>query len=344
MSATHHLLFPRGEAGLLSIVIPLFNEEKVLPLLIARLRQLLEQFPGVAEIILVNDGSSDGTISGLYQVAHEDRRFHVINLARNFGHQIAATAGLDEARGDAIVLMDADLQDPPELIFEMLEKYREGYDVVYARRIRREGETAFKRFSAWLFYRMMRLMVSEDLPADTGDYRLVSRRYLNALNQMRETHRFLRGMVTWAGFPQTAVPFVRPARAAGETKYPLRKMLRFAWTAAISFSPFPLRLSLMAGAMIFSIGVAYTIYALVRLMLGLYLVPGWTSVIIVNSVGAGAILLGIGVLGEYVARIFEEIKRRPLYFVSARFNCDQAGPGNADAAAAADSARTRAER
>jgi glycosyltransferase involved in cell wall biosynthesis len=322
VNSTYHLLSKRDVPELLSIVIPIFNEEEVLPLIVKRLRQLFEQLPCSVEVILVNDGSSDRTAPALVETAQADSRFKVINLARNFGHQIAATAGLDASSGAAIVLMDADLQDPPELVLEMLEKYRGGYDVVYAQRIGREGETWFKRFSAWLFYRLMRILVHNDLPPDVGDYRLVSRRFLDALNQMRETHRFLRGMVSWVGFPQTAVQFVRPRRAAGETKYPLTKMLKFAWTAAISFSPFPLRLSLMAGMAVFSVGVIYGVYALIRLALGLYLVPGWTSVIVLNCISSGAILLGIGVAGEYIARIFEEIKGRPLYVVSDTVNLD----------------------
>jgi glycosyltransferase involved in cell wall biosynthesis len=243
-------------------------------------------------------------------------------LARNFGHQVAATAGLDAARGDAIVLMDADLQDPPELVLDMLVQYEKGYDVVYAQRVQRTGETVFKRASAWLFYRMMRTLVYKDLPVDTGDYRLVSRRFLNALRHMRETHRFLRGMVAWVGFPQIAVPFVRAPRAAGETKYPLSKMLRFAWTAAVSFSPAPLRASFLAGFLLIAIGLCYGVYAIVRVVLGLYIVRGWASLILLNCLTAGALMISIGVLGEYVARIFEEIKGRPLYVISDRYNID----------------------
>ncbi len=320
MSNTFHVLFPRPRPQLLSIVIPLYNEEEVLSVLVDRVRKLLAELPVASEVILVNDGSSDRTLKQLYELAGDDPRFKVLGLARNFGHQIAATAGLDASAGDAIVLMDADLQDPPELIPLMLAEYQQGYDVVYARRIGREGETAFKRASAWLFYRIMRYLVYKDLPQDVGDYRLVSRRCLDTLKEMREMHRFLRGLVSWVGFPQTDVTFVRPARAAGQTKYPLSKMLRFAWTAAVSFSPIPLRLSLFVGAMIFSVGLCYTFYAVARLILGLYLVRGWTSIIIINSLGSGAILIGIGVLGEYVARIFEEIKGRPLYVVSDKVN------------------------
>ncbi len=320
MSNTHHLLAPRPVPRLLSLVVPMYNEEAVIALLIESLGALIERLPCPVQVVLVNDGSSDSTILKLRDVALTDSRFEVLSLARNFGHQIAATAGLDAARGDAIVLMDSDLQDPPELVLEMLAEYQKGYDVVYAQRVRREGESMFKRWSAWLFYRLMRVLVDQNLPVDVGDYRLVSRRFLDALNQMRETHRFLRGMVTWVGFPQVAVPFVRQPRAAGETKYPLSKMLRFAWTAAVSFSPLPLRLSFFVGATFFGMGCAYAVYALTRWMLGLYIVPGWTSLILVTCLGTGGVMVLIGVLGEYVAMIYEEIKRRPLYVVAERFN------------------------
>ncbi len=322
MGKTAYILSPRDNPHLLSLVIPIFNEEEVFPLLVARLEELLLKLPCPVEVILVNDGSSDGSVQQLYALAQRDKRFKILCFARNFGHQIAATAGLDASSGDAIVLMDADLQDPPELVFDMLARYREGYDVVYAQRIKRTGETLFKRWSAWLFYRLMATLVYKDLPADTGDYRLVSRRCLNALLEMRETHRFLRGMVSWVGFPQIAVPFVRPPRAAGETKYPLSKMLKFAWTAAISFSPTPLRASFLAGFLLIAVGLAYGVYALIRVMLGLYIVRGWASLILLNCLTAGALMISIGVLGEYVARIFEEIKGRPLYIVSDRFNFD----------------------
>ncbi len=285
-----------------------------------RLLSLLDRLPCPAQVVLVNDGSSDATIVKLRDAALADARFEVLSLARNFGHQVAATAGLDAARGDAIVLMDADLQDPPELVLDMLVEYEKGYDVVYAQRVQRAGETVFKRASAWLFYRLMRALVYKDLPVDTGDYRLVSRRFLDALNHMRETHRFLRGMVAWVGFPQIAVPFVRAPRAAGETKYPLAKMLRFAWTAAISFSPLPLQVAFWIGMAFFSVGAAFTGFALISWMMGKYLVPGWMSVICVMCLGTGGLMILMGVLGEYVARIYEEIKGRPLYVVSDRFN------------------------
>jgi glycosyltransferase involved in cell wall biosynthesis len=320
MSETFHFLEPRDPPSLLSLVIPIYNEQESLPRLIGKIKALLDLAGSPAEVVLVNDGSSDSSIIMLVEAAALDRRFKVLSLARNFGHQAAATAGLDAARGDAVVLMDADLQDPPELVLDMLREYQKGYDVVYAQRIGREGESIFKRMTAWLFYRLMKSLVYEELPPDVGDFRLVSRRCLDALNAMRETHRFLRGMVSWVGFPQTAVRFVRPARAAGKTKYPFHRMLLFALTAALSFSPLPVRLSFVLGAGLFAVGGAYALYALARIVFGLYIVPGWASLVMVNCITAGAIMMALGVVGEYVARIFEEVKNRPLYIVSYRAN------------------------
>jgi dolichol-phosphate mannosyltransferase len=221
--------------------------------------------------------------------------------------------------------MDADLQDPPEVIPDMLAAYRRGYDVVYGRRTGREGESAFKRFTAWAFYRFMRRFIHRDLPPDTGDFRLISKPCLDALKAMRETHRFLRGMVAWVGFPQTAVDYRRQARVAGTTKYPLWKMARFAWTAAVSFSPAPLRISLAAGVLVALAGFAEAIYAVIRVVKGLYVAPGWTSTIVVICLVGGGILISIGILGEYVGRIFEEVKGRPLYIVAATANIDPPG-------------------
>jgi glycosyltransferase involved in cell wall biosynthesis len=323
MSETFHFLEPRDPPALLSLVIPIYNEQESLPLLIGQIKALLDLVAAPAEVVLVNDGSSDSSIRMLVETASLDRRFKVLSLARNFGHQAAATAGLDAARGDAVVLMDADLQDPPELVLDMLREYQKGYDVVYAQRIGREGEGAFKRLTAWLFYRLMKSLVYEELPPDVGDFRLVSRRCLDALNAMRETHRFLRGMVSWVGFPQTAVRFVRPARVAGKTKYPFHRMLLFALTAALSFSPLPVRVSFVLGAGLFAVGGAYALYALARIVFGLYIVPGWASLVMMNCITSGAIMMGLGVIGEYVARIFEEVKNRPLYIVSYRANFDE---------------------
>lgn len=312
-------LTPRPVPRTLSVVIAAYNEEAVLPALRRRLSAFMDALPGTrVEVVIVDDGSTDATLDGLLEWADADGRVCVIGLARNFGHQAAVTAGLDAASGEAVVLMDADLQDPPEVVGSMLAEYARGYDVVCGRRVSRTGEGWFKRATAWGFYRVMRAFVHADLPVDCGDFRLVSRRCLDAVVAMRETHRFLRGMVAWVGFPQTTVPYERAARAAGETKYPLRKMLQFAWTAAVSFSPAPLRLTMAAGMILGALGFADGVYAVGRHLLGYRNVPGWTSVIAVNCLVGGGILVGIGVLGEYVGRIFEEVKGRPLYVVSVR--------------------------
>ncbi len=301
---TYHHLIPREYPGLLSIVIPVWNEQEVVPFLRMRLASFMNELPCPAELILVNDGSSDRTLDLLLDWAAADPRVKIVNLARQFGHQAASTAGLDHAAGDAVVLMDADLQDPPEVILDMLAEYCRGFDVVYGRRTSRQGETIFKRATAWIFYRLMRALIYRDLPVDVGDFRLISRRCLDALIAMRETHRFLRGMVAWVGFAQTAVPYVRQPRVKGETKYPLVKMLRFAWTAAISFSPTPLRLSFALGVLLGVIGMAQGINAVVRHMLGMFTVPGWTSLMVAICFIGGAILISIGILGEYIGRIF----------------------------------------
>jgi dolichol-phosphate mannosyltransferase len=323
---TRHLLRPRRLPKLLSIVIAIYNEEEALPFLRDRLTRFVDDLGTRVEIILVNDGSSDGSVGLLLEWANADSRVRVYNLARNFGHQAAVTAGLDQAMGDAVVVMDADLQDPPEVVSSMLEEYCKGYDVVYGRRISRAGETGFKRMSAWIFYRAMRLLVHRDLPADAGDFRLVSRTCLNALLSMREPHRFLRGMVAWVGFPLTSVPYAREARIAGQTKYPLRKMLRLAWTAAVSFSPTPLRLSFWLGFLIAAIGMLEAANAVIRSALGLYVVPGWSSMIVVTCLIGGSILVSIGVLGEYVGRIFEAIKERPLYLIASTIAREEQAP------------------
>ncbi len=314
--APYHPLAPRPDPRLLSLVLPVYNEAAVLPLLRREVTDFVATLGVPVEIVLVNDGSGDESLKLLLDWADADGRVRVMGLARNFGHQVAVTAGLDVARGDAVVVMDADLQDPPEVVFAMLREYRRGFDVVYGRRVNRAGESAFKRLSAWAFYRLMQRFVHEALPIDAGDFRLISRPCLDAVRSMRETHRFLRGMVAWVGFPQTAVPFERPARAAGDTKYPLRHMVRFAWTAALSFSPAPLRVSFAFAVLVSMIGMGEGVYAVVRKLAGLPVEPGWTSLLIVVCLIGAGILLSIGVLGEYVARIFEQVKGRPLYVVS----------------------------
>ena len=320
-------LMPRPSPRLLSIVLPAFNEQNSVPLARRRFTDFIATLSCPVELIIVNDGSRDDTLRLLLEWAQQDRRVKILSLARNFGHQAALTAGLDAASGEAVVAMDFDLQDPPEVIGDMLAKYEQGYDVVYGQRVRRDGETIFKRLTAWAFYRLMRTFVHRDLPADVGDFRLVSRRCLDAVRQMREMHRFLRGMFAWVGFAQTAVPYQRHARAAGETKFSARKMLRFAWTAAVSFSPLPLRMGLILGVIVAGFGFLLAVYAAVGRIFGWYEPErGWASLVVLISIVGGAILISNGILGEYVGRIFEETKDRPLYIVSRSVNFGAPAP------------------
>ena len=318
-SITNHLLAPRKRPARLSLVIPMYNEEAV----IAPLRDAVDSFAHTlwcdVELVLVNDGSSDQTLPRLAEWAASDSRVRVLHLSRNFGHQIAATAGLDHATGDAVVLLDADLQDPLFVIHQMIDRYCDGYDVVYGQRESRAGESAYKRFTAWAFYRIMRALVYRELPPDVGDFRLISRACLDAVKQMRETHRFLRGMVAWVGFPQAAVAYRREARVAGSTKYPLRKMLAFSWIAATSFSTLPLRLSMIFGTLVGMLGIEEGIRAALAHFLGWYTVPGWTSLTVLVSLIGSALLISIGILGEYVAKLYEQSKGRPLYIVARTF-------------------------
>ena len=320
MSQDYCLLPPRPYPSRLSLVIPMYNEESVLPFLRRAIERLMAEVRSEVEVVLVNDGSTDSTLRLIIDWARDDPAVKVVNFSRNFGHQIACTAGLDYATGDAAVLLDADLQDPPNVIHRMLERYCEGYDVVYGRRVAREGESRFKRATAWLFYRLMQALVHGQLPVDTGDFRLISRPCLEALRQMRETHRFLRGMVAWVGFPQIGVPYERPPRLAGSTKYPLRKMLSFAWTAATSFSTIPLRISTLLGVVVMLLGMEEAGRAVLSKLFNWPTVPGWSSLTVLISVIGGTTLMSIGVLGEYVGRLYEQSKNRPLYVVSRLMN------------------------
>jgi dolichol-phosphate mannosyltransferase len=309
------------EPPLLSLVIPIFNEEETIPELDRRLRVLLAA-PSIGndwEVVFVDDGSRDRSRELLLGLAEREPRYKVLGFSRNFGHQMAITAGVDRASGRAVVVMDADLQDPPEVVAEMLDRFRDGYDVVYAVRKKRHGETFFKRFTAAFFYRFMRTMTGVNIPVDTGDFRLMSRAVVQVLSALRERHRFVRGLVAWVGFRQTAVYYDRDARFAGETKYPLKKMIRFALDAITSFSVLPLRMATWLGIIAGLIAVGTGIWSLiVRFLSGT--VPGWTTIMMAVAFGSSAQLLMTGVLGEYVGRIYEEIKRRPLYIVEREVN------------------------
>ncbi|NUQ79148.1 MAG: glycosyltransferase family 2 protein [Polyangiaceae bacterium] len=307
----------------LSLVLPIFNEEEIIPELDRRLRAFLQDLPDIGddwEIVFIDDGSKDKSLSMLEALSAAEPRYKILALSRNFGHQLAITAGLDRAEGEAVVVMDADLQDPPEVVGEMLERYREGFDIVYAIRRRRHGETLFKRATAAVFYRFLKAMLGVSIPLDAGDFRLMSHRVVLTLRGLREHHRFVRGMVAWVGFKSTAVTYDRPARFAGETKYPLRKMLRFAVDGITSFSIVPLRaatwLGILSGILALSVA-AWALY--VRFYVN-EVVPGWTTIMIMVALGSSAQLLMIGILGEYVGRIYEEVKRRPLYVVAKETN------------------------
>ena len=303
----------------LSFIIPVFNEEQVIPELDKRLREFLNPIEDSWEIIFVNDGSKDRTFEMLVELCKTEPRYKVVSFARNFGHQVAITAGMDRAEGDAVVIMDADLQDPPEVVRAMLEKWREGWDVVIGQRLKRHGESLFKRATAAGFYRLLRALVPIDIPLDAGDFRLMSRPVILAMRALREQHRFVRGLVSWVGFKQTAVQYDRPERFAGETKYPLSKMLRFAIDGITSFSVVPLRLATLLGVVAGAIAIATSIWALFEGMYG-KTVSGWATIMITVSLASSAQLLMTGILGEYVGRIYEEIKRRPLYLVAETLN------------------------
>lgn len=308
-------LRPRRPPRLLSLVIPLYDESAGLPFLRDSLERWLATLAVPAEVILVDDGSRDDSFARVRDWAAADPRVRGLALSKNFGHQVAVTAGLAAARGDAVVILDADLQDPLEVIPEMIARYQEGYDVVYGQRTSRDGETAFKRFTAWAFYRLMRAFVHRELPPDTGDFRLVSRRCLDVVLRMNETHRFLRGIFAWVGYPQASVTYRRQARRFGATKYPLWKMARLAWNAALSFSTLPIKLITLMGFATAAFAIGYGLYAVVQKYLFHDTVPGWTGLVVLFGLVSATILLGLGVIGEYVGRVFEEIKGRPLYVV-----------------------------
>lgn len=299
-----------------SVVIPVFNEEEVLPVTYGRLTEVMERLSVPYELIFVDDGSEDRSPKILDDFAERDSRVRVIHFSRNFGHQAAITAGMDYARGEAIVVIDADLQDPPEVIPEMIAKWQEGYEVVYGKRVVREGETFFKRLTASLFYRFLRKMTDIDIPLDTGDFRLVDRKVAEVMRLLREKNRFVRGLVSWVGFRQTPLDYVRHKRFAGTTKYPLRKMLKLAWDGITSFSNKPLKVSAYLGFVLSLASFVYLLYIVIAKFLGKSTVPGWASIMVINLFFNGVILILLGVMGEYVGRVYDEAKNRPLYIVS----------------------------
>jgi glycosyltransferase involved in cell wall biosynthesis len=306
-----------------SIVLPIYNEEPVIAELSKRLSELLKRFDVEVEVVFVNDGSRDRSFEMLRELAKEIPQYRVLSFSRNFGHQAAITAGVDYATGEAVVVMDADLQDPPEVVLEMVEKWKEGYDVVYARRRSREGESWFKLLTAKWFYRVFAAMVPIDVPLDTGDFRLMSRRVVAELRKLREAHRFVRGIVSWVGFKQIAVHYDRPARFAGETKYPLSKMIRFAIDGITSFSVTPLRISTYIGFATGLFGLGVAVWALLSKLVFHDTVQGWTAVVVLVSIVSSVQFLMIGIVGEYVGRVYEQVKQRPIYIVADTVNTSQ---------------------
>lgn len=300
---------------LLSIVVPVYNEQEVIDETFKRLSAVFEDYFMDVEYIFINDGSRDNTYFKLKDIASKNPGVRIINFARNFGHQIAITAGMDYAKGDAIVIIDADLQDPPEVILQMVDKWKEGYEVVYGKRLHRDGETFFKKLTAKTFYRFLDSMTDIKLPVDVGDFRLIDRKVCDAMKSLPERSRYVRGLVSWVGFKQTSVDYHREKRFAGETKYPLKKMIKLAGDGIFSFSYKPLKLATFIGMLVSAFSFVYLIVVLIQKFIKNDVVSGWASSMAVSLFLNGVMLIVIGIMGEYVGRIYEEVKARPLYIV-----------------------------
>ena len=308
--------------ALYSIVIPLYNEEEVVEECIKRVGGVCRTLGGDYEVIFVNDGSEDKTVELTLAACEANPKIKLLSFSRNFGHQIAITAGMDHAKGDAVIVMDADLQDPPEVIPKLISKYNEGYDVVYAVRSERKGETIFKKWTSKAFYRFLRFMCNIDIPVDTGDFRLISRKVCDVMKSLTERNRYVRGLISWVGFKQAAVEYVREERFAGETKYPLRKMLKLSMDGITSFSTKPLTLSKNLGYVTAVAGFIYMIVVILNKFAFGKTVAGWASLAVLILLIGGIQLIMLGIVGEYIARIFDESKNRPLYIIEDKYNFD----------------------
>ena len=309
------------EHFLLSVIIPVYYEEAVVQTCYKELKRVMLKNKWQYEFVFVNDGSKDKTLELLREISKADINVKVIDFSRNFGHQVAVTAGIFHCTGDVAVIIDADLQDPPHVIEEMVVKWKEGFDVVYAKRKKRKGETFFKLVTAKYFYRFLHYMAEIEIPMDTGDFRLMDRRVVEAFKQMPERNRFVRGMVSWVGFDQTYVEYERDERFAGETKYPFKKMVRFAMDGIISFSTKPLKMVRSLGFITIIIAIGLLLYSLISKFIMYSVVSGWTSLMVAITFFSGVQLFSIGLLGEYIARIYDEGKGRPLYIIKEKINC-----------------------
>ncbi|MHC1704823.1 MAG: glycosyltransferase family 2 protein [Tenuifilaceae bacterium] len=299
----------------LSVIVPVYNEQEIIPELNRRLQIAASSITSDYEIIFVNDGSKDATLLRLFELTDHDKKVKYINFSRNFGHQIAVTAGLDHCKGKVVVIIDGDLQDPPELIPELYRKHKEGYEVVYAKRTKRKGESLFKRITAKLFYRLLKRITSVDIPMDVGDFRLIDRKIVEYLKLMPEQNKFLRGQIAWLGFRQTYVEFERDSRRTGKTGYPLSKMIKFALDGITGFSNSPLRIVTNLGLFISFVAFIIILYALYSHYFLHQTITGWTSLIISSMFIGGIQLLSIGIIGEYISRINTNVRNRPLYIV-----------------------------
>jgi dolichol-phosphate mannosyltransferase len=306
-----------------SVVIPAYNEQEVIEESYKRLSAVMTRINESYELIFIDDGSRDKTAQILARICEADKNVKLLRFSRNFGHMPAITAGMDYALGGAVLVIDADLQDPPELFPQMIEKWREGYDVVYGKRSERKGETVFKKLTAGLYYRFLRRMTDVDLPVDTGEFRLIDRKVCDVIKGIKEKNRYIRGLVSWVGFKQTAVDYVRAERFAGETKYPLTKMIKLAMNGITSFSYKPLKLAAHLGFGISALSFMYLLIVLYQRLFTSSTTVGWASMVAIVLFSQGIVLMVLGLMGEYIGRIFEEIKDRPIYIIDEIINGDQ---------------------
>lgn len=313
------------ERILCSVVVPVYNEELVIHETYKRLKKVMDGLGEPYELIFVNDGSRDATAEIARAICGSDKNVRFIDFSRNFGHQIAITAGMDYSMGESIVVIDADLQDPPEIIPEMIEKWKEGFDVVFGKRIRRQGETFLKKLTAKLFYRFLKSMTDVNIPVDTGDFRLIDRKVCDALKSINEKNRYIRGIISWLGFKHTGVEFVREKRFAGETKYPLKKMIKFAFDAITSFSHKPLKLASYTGTTLSFLSFIYLLAVLYQRLFTNTTITGWASTLAVSLFFNGIVLIILGIIGEYIGRIYDEVKGRPLYVIRDTVNFSKDG-------------------